>query len=81
MGLLAWIAVGSVAGLLARLATPGSFAVAVLVGVAGASFGGFVVGVLGGAGAVGFSGPSIPAAALGAAAMLSFYELISRRTA
>lgn len=78
---MSWIAVGSMVGLLARLATPGSFAIAVLVGIAGASFGGFVVGVLGGAGAVGFSAWSIPAAALGAAAMLSFYELISRRTA
>lgn len=81
MGLLSWIAVGSAVGLLARLATPGSFAIAVLVGIAGASFGGFVVGMLGVAGSVGFSVWSIPAAALGAAALLSLYELISRRTA
>lgn len=54
MGLISWIAVGAIAGLLAHrivpVPDPGRFVVAVILGMAGVSVGGFVVGVLGGPG-------------------------------
>ena len=54
MGLISRIAMGAIAGLLARRIMPGpdprQFVVAVILGMAGVSVGGFVVGVLGGPG-------------------------------
>jgi uncharacterized membrane protein YeaQ/YmgE (transglycosylase-associated protein family) len=51
MGIVAWILLGSLAGLLARAALPGhaaiSAAAAVLTGISGALFGGFVAELLG----------------------------------
>ena len=85
MGLISWIVVGLIAGLLARWITPGpdpgGIIVTVLVGMAGASVGGFVVGILGGAGATGFNVWSILVATLGALILLFLYNLIARRTA
>lgn len=82
MGLVSWIVVGFLSGTLARWMTPGTepgdFVVAALVGVSGASFGGFAVGILGGTGATGFDLWTIPVAALGAVALLFLYGLISR---
>jgi uncharacterized membrane protein YeaQ/YmgE (transglycosylase-associated protein family) len=85
VGLISWIVVGLIAGLLARWITPGpdpgGIIVMVLVGMAGASVGGFVVGILGGAGATGFNVWSILVATLGALILLFLYNLIARRTA
>ena len=54
MGIISWIVVGLMAGLLAKWSMPGSgpvgFTVTVLIGMAGASIGGFVVRLLGGTG-------------------------------
>ncbi len=60
---------------------PGGFIVTVLIGMAGASLGGFIVGIVGGAGATGFNVWSILVATLGAIVLLFLYGLISRRTA
>jgi uncharacterized membrane protein YeaQ/YmgE (transglycosylase-associated protein family) len=77
--------VGLIAGLLARWITPGpdpgGIIVTVLVGMAGASVGGFVVGILGGAGATGLNVWSILVATLGALILLFLYNLVARRTA
>lgn len=85
MGLISWIVVGLVAGLLARWITPGpdpgGIIVTVLVGMAGASVGGFVVGILGGTGATGLNVWSILVATLGALILLFLYNLVARRTA
>ena len=85
MGLISWIVVGLIAGLLARWITPGpdpgGIIVTVLVGMAGASVGGFLVGILGGAGATGLNVWSILVATLGALILLFLYNLIARRTA
>ena len=85
MGLISWIVVGLIAGLLARWITPGpdpgGIIVTVLVGMAGASVGGFVLGILGGAGATGFNVWSLLVATLGALILLFLYNLIARRTA
>ena len=85
MGLISWMVVGLVAGLLARWITPGpdpgGIIVTVLVGMAGASVGGFLVRILGGAGATGLNIWSILVATLGALILLFLYNLIARRTA
>jgi uncharacterized membrane protein YeaQ/YmgE (transglycosylase-associated protein family) len=85
MGIISWIVVGLIAGLLAKWIMPGSgpggFIVTVLIGMAGASLGGFIVGLLGGAGVTGFNIWSILVATLGAIVLLFLYGLIAQRTA
>jgi len=85
MGLLSWIGVGLLAGLLAKWVMPGSdpggIIVTILVGMAGASVGGFIVSILGGTGATGFNVWSILVATLGAVILLALYRLVARRTA
>jgi uncharacterized membrane protein YeaQ/YmgE (transglycosylase-associated protein family) len=85
MGLLSWIVVGLLAGLLAKWVMPGSdpggIIVTILVGMAGASVGGFIVSILGGTGATGFNIWSILVATLGAVVLLALYRLVARRTA
>jgi uncharacterized membrane protein YeaQ/YmgE (transglycosylase-associated protein family) len=85
VGLISWIVVGLIAGLLARWITPGpdpgGIIVTVLVGMAGASVGGFLVGILGGAGATGLNIWSILVATIGALLLLFLYNLVARRTA
>ena len=85
MGLISWIVVGALAGLLAKWIMPGSgpggFFITVLLGMAGASIGGFIVGLLGGTGATGFNIWSILVATFGAVVLLFVYGLLPRRTA
>lgn len=84
MGLVSWIVVGTIAGLLAGRIVPGpepsSFVLTILLGMAGASVGGFIVGILGGSGATGFNVWSVFVAMLGAVVLLFLYGLIVRRT-
>ena len=84
MGLLSWVVVGAVVGLAARRFVPGPepglLFVSAILGMAGASSGGFVVGVIGGSGAAGFSVWSVLAATLGAVLSLCLYGLIASRT-
>jgi uncharacterized membrane protein YeaQ/YmgE (transglycosylase-associated protein family) len=83
MGIISWVVVGLIAGLLAKWLMPGSgpsgFIVTVLIGMAGASLGGFIVRLLGGTGAMGFSVWSVLVATLGAIVLLFLYGLIARR--
>jgi uncharacterized membrane protein YeaQ/YmgE (transglycosylase-associated protein family) len=83
MGLVSWVVVGVIAGLLARRIVeepgPSSFGLTVLLGMAGASVGGFIVGILGGSGATGFNVWSVFVATLGAVVLLFLYGLIVRR--
>ncbi|MDQ4001399.1 MAG: GlsB/YeaQ/YmgE family stress response membrane protein [Actinomycetota bacterium] len=83
MGLISWIVVGLIAGLLARWIMPGSepggFIVTCILGMAGAAVGGFAVSILGGTGATGFNVWSILVATLGAVLLLFLYNLITRR--
>ncbi len=77
--------VGLIAGLLAKWVTPGPDAggiiVTALIGMAGASVGGFVVGILGGSGATEFNIWSVLVATLGAVILLYVYRTLTRRTA
>ena len=85
MGIISWVVVGLIAGLLAKWFMPGTgpggLIITVLLGMAGASIGGFIVRLLGGAGATGFNVWSILVATLGAIILLFLYGLIDRRTA
>ena len=83
MGIIAWIAVGLIAGVLAKLIMPGDdpggFIVTILLGIVGAFVGGFVVNLLGGAGVSGFNLWSILVATLGAIILLAIYRLVAPR--
>ena len=85
MGLLSWVVVGLLAGLLAKWVMPGSdpggATVTILVGMAGASVGGLIVSILGGTGATGFNVWSVLVAALGVVILLALYRLVARQTA
>lgn len=84
MGLISWILVGAIAGVLAKWIMPGSgpggFIITIILGMAGASVGGFIFRLLGGTGATGFNIWSILVATLGAIILLFLYGLIARRT-
>jgi uncharacterized membrane protein YeaQ/YmgE (transglycosylase-associated protein family) len=84
MGILAWIVVGLIAGLLARLVLPGDdpggIIITILIGIAGAFVGGFVFSIFGGTGMTGFNLWSILVATVGAIILLFIYRLIAGRT-
>ena len=78
--------VGLIAGALAKWVMPGpdpgGIVVTVLIGVAGAFVGGWVLSILGFAGSAGsISFESILTAFLGAILLLAVYRLITRRAA
>ena len=81
MGILSWVVVGLIAGLLAKLIlpgdNPGGLIVTTVIGMVGAVVGGFVIGILGGAGATGFNVWSILVATLGAVILLFVYRLFT----
>jgi uncharacterized membrane protein YeaQ/YmgE (transglycosylase-associated protein family) len=83
MGIISWIVVGLIAGILGKLIMPGrdpgGFIITILIGMAGALVGGFVVRLLGGVGATGFNIWSILVATLGAIILLAIYRLIAGR--
>ncbi len=85
MEIISWVVVGLIAGLLARWIMPGSgpagFIITALIGMAGASIAGFIVRLLGGAGATGFNVWSILVATLGAIILLFVYGLMARESA
>ncbi len=83
MGIIAWIVVGLIAGVLAKLIMPGDdpggIIVTIIIGIVGAFVGGFVVNLLGGAGVSGFNIWSILVATLGAIILLAVYRLVAPR--
>lgn len=80
---MSWIIVGLIAGALGKAIMPGrdpgGFVVTILIGMAGALVGGFVVGILGGTGATGFNIWSILVATLGAVILLALYRVVAGR--
>jgi uncharacterized membrane protein YeaQ/YmgE (transglycosylase-associated protein family) len=85
MGIISWIVIGAIAGLVARRIVPGPdpgrSIITIILGMAGASLGGFVFGVLSGGEATSFEAWSLPVATLGALVLLCLYGVIARRTA
>ena len=81
MGIVSWILVGFIAGLLAKLLVPGDdpggLIVTTSIGIVGAVVGGILIGILGGAGATGFNVWSILVATLGAIILLFVYQLFA----
>ena len=85
MSILAWIVVGLIAGVLAKIAMPGpdpgGIILTIVIGIVGALIGGFIVSRLGGPGMTGFNLPSILVATLGSIILLALYRLVTRRAA
>jgi uncharacterized membrane protein YeaQ/YmgE (transglycosylase-associated protein family) len=85
MGLLSWIAVGAIVGLVARRIVPGPdpgrFVVTIILGMAGASLGNFFTGVLGSTGTRDFNLWSVLVATVSALGLLYLFAWITRRTA
>jgi uncharacterized membrane protein YeaQ/YmgE (transglycosylase-associated protein family) len=88
MGILAWIVVGVVAGLLAKAMMPGSanepggWIGTTLLGIVGALVGGFASSAMfGGGGVSGINIPSIFIAFIGACIVIGLLRLFSRNSA
>ena len=85
MSILAWIVVGLIAGVLAKIVMPGpdpgGIILTIVIGIVGALIGGFIVSRLGGPGMTGFNLPSILVATLGSIILLALYRLVTRRAA
>jgi uncharacterized membrane protein YeaQ/YmgE (transglycosylase-associated protein family) len=83
VSILAWIVVGLIAGILAKIAMPGpdpgGIILTIVIGIVGALIGGFIVSRLGGPDVTGFNLPSILVATLGSIILLTLYRLATRR--
>jgi uncharacterized membrane protein YeaQ/YmgE (transglycosylase-associated protein family) len=81
MGIITWILIGLVAGVIAKLVMGDKFGwiVTIVLGVVGAFVGGWVSGLLGGPGVTGFNITSILVAAGGAVIVLFIYGLVASR--
>jgi uncharacterized membrane protein YeaQ/YmgE (transglycosylase-associated protein family) len=86
MGILSWIIVGLIAGVLAKWIMPGrdpgGIIVTILIGIVGAIVGGFLVGlVVGGDVVSGINITTIIVATLGAILLLALYRWYAGRSA
>ncbi|MDP9455121.1 MAG: GlsB/YeaQ/YmgE family stress response membrane protein [Actinomycetota bacterium] len=84
MGVLAWIVVGLIAGVLAKIAMPGpdpgGVILTVVIGIAGAVVGGLILNaVLGRQGVSGFDLPTVLVATLGSILLLTVYRFVTRQ--
>jgi uncharacterized membrane protein YeaQ/YmgE (transglycosylase-associated protein family) len=82
MGILSWIVLGLIVGVLAKLIMPGKdpggFIVTIVIGIAGAFVGGFIGSRLGLGTVSGFNSGSILLAIGGAVLLLILYRLLRR---
>ena len=80
MGILTWIILGAIAGVIGKLIMPGDdpggFIITILLGIAGALVGGFIASAVGFGGVTGFNIWSIVIAILGAILLLFIYRLV-----
>jgi uncharacterized membrane protein YeaQ/YmgE (transglycosylase-associated protein family) len=85
MGILTWIVLGLIVGVLAKLVMPGKdpggIIITILLGIAGALLGGFIANAMGYGAVNGINLGSIVIAMLGAILLLVIYRLMRRRTA
>ena len=83
MGLISWLVIGLIAGVLAKLIIPGEdpggFLATIFIGMLGALVGGLVVGVFGGTGVSGINVWSILVATLGAIVLLAVFRVFTGR--
>ncbi|EMD82430.1 GlsB/YeaQ/YmgE family stress response membrane protein [Pacificimonas flava] len=84
MGILTWIVIGLIAGILAKFIMPGrdpgGIIVTILIGIAGGLIGGFIGSAIFNVGMEGFSIQSIIVATLGAILLLWLYRVFRRRS-
>ncbi len=82
MGILSWIVMGLIVGVLAKFIMPGKdpggIIVTILIGIAGAFVGGFIGSRLGLGTVTGFSAGSLLLAIGGALLLLILYRLLKR---
>ena len=86
MGIISWIILGLIAGVLAKWIMPGrdpgNIIITILLGIAGAIVGGFIWNILTGGGVSGINIGSIVLAVIGALILLWLYRMfMSRRAA
>jgi uncharacterized membrane protein YeaQ/YmgE (transglycosylase-associated protein family) len=83
MGILSWILMGFVVGLLARLVMPGrdpaGIIITILLGIAGAFVGGYIGSLLGLGTITGFDVRSLLLAIGGAVLLLLLYRVIKKK--
>ena len=81
MGILSWIIVGLVAGIIAKMVMGDRFGwiVTIVLGIVGAFVGGWVFGLFGGPSVSGINLVSILVAAVGAIIVLFIYNMIVTR--
>ncbi len=83
MGILSWILMGLVVGLLARLVMPGrdpaGIIITILLGIAGAFVGGYIGSLLGLGTVTGFDVRSLLLAIGGAVLLLLLYRVIKKK--
>jgi uncharacterized membrane protein YeaQ/YmgE (transglycosylase-associated protein family) len=84
MGILAWIILGLIAGVIAKFLMPGEdpggFFITILIGIAGALVGGAIASAMGWGGVDGLDLGSIIVAVLGSILLLFIYRMVRRRT-
>ncbi|HEY0974126.1 MAG TPA: GlsB/YeaQ/YmgE family stress response membrane protein [Solimonas sp.] len=82
MGILSWIVLGLIAGVLAKLIMPGKdpggFIITILLGIAGAFVGGWIGTLLGVASFTGFTLQGIVVATVGAIVLLAIYRALKK---
>ena len=85
MGIISWIVLGLIAGVIAKFILPGDdpggVVVTALIGIAGGVIGGFVGRVLGFGDVTGINIVSVILAVVGAVILLIGYRMFKKRTA
>ena len=85
MSWIAWIVLGLIAGLIAKLLMPGrdpgGFIITAIIGIVGALIGGFLSTRLGFGDVTGLNIPSLAIAILGSIVLLVIYRLVARNRA
>jgi uncharacterized membrane protein YeaQ/YmgE (transglycosylase-associated protein family) len=82
MGILSWIVMGLIVGVVAKLLMPGrdpgGFIITILLGIAGAVIGGYIASLLGLGNATGFNFRTFLVALAGAIVLLILYRVVKR---
>src|SRR5690349_6443007 len=83
VGIITWIVLGLIAGVIAKLIMPGrdpgGIIVTILIGIVGAVIGGFIASLLGFGTVTGLNLGSVVIAVIGAFILLAIYRLFARR--
>lgn len=83
MGIISWIVLGLIVGVLAKLIMPGKdpggMIVTILIGIAGAFIGGFISSFLGFGSVSGFNFKSLLIAVGGAVLLLAVYRMMKNK--